>query len=203
MVNCISITLIRELHQNRYLLIYYFQHSNHEVKVLLAEDEADVLNLYRAALERRGHAVVVALDGEQGLRAYHDSLKQEGSRNAMTKVSGFDVVVLDYRMPRKDGMQVAKAILALVPDQRIIFASAYVKDTLVESVKKLDRIVELIQKPFELKQLVDTIEDTEVYGKLKQFNVNIERIRGLNLSHDELEELTERVGEIMKQKFSA
>lgn len=55
----------------------------------------------------------------------------------------FDVVVLDYRMPKKDGLQVAKEILKLNPKQRIIFASAYVKETLVESVKQLNQVVEL------------------------------------------------------------
>jgi CheY-like chemotaxis protein len=35
-----------------------------------------------------------------------------------------DVVVLDYKMPGKDGMEVAKEILTINPDQRIIFASA-------------------------------------------------------------------------------
>ena len=39
----------------------------------------------------------------------------------------FDAVILDYRMPRKDGLEVAKEILELNPRQRIIFASAYVK----------------------------------------------------------------------------
>jgi CheY-like chemotaxis protein len=37
--------------------------------------------------------------------------------------SPFDVVVLDYRMPKKDGTEVAKEILDLNPNQRIIFES--------------------------------------------------------------------------------
>jgi CheY-like chemotaxis protein len=171
------------------------------VKVLIAEDETDVLSLYKGALERRGHKVILARDGEEALKAFEDSLMQKDSKSGKTYVSNFDVVVLDYKMPKKDGMEVAKSILKVTPRQRIIFASAFVKDTLVESVKKLDRVVELIQKPFELKTLVDTIEDTEVYAKLQEFNVNIEKIRGLNLSHYELVELVERVSEIMKQKL--
>jgi CheY-like chemotaxis protein len=174
-----------------------------EVKILIAEDETDVLKLYKGALERRGHKVVLAQDGEEALKAFEDSLMQKDSKSGKTYASNFDVVVLDYKMPKKDGMEVAKSILKVTPRQRIIFASAFVKDTLMESVKKLDRVVELIQKPFELRTLVDTIEDTEVYEKLQKFNVNIEKIRGLNLSHEELVELMEHVGEIMKQKFSS
>jgi CheY-like chemotaxis protein len=173
------------------------------VKILIAEDETDVLSLYKGALKRRGHEVILARDGEEALKAFEDSIRQKDSKFGKTYARNFDVVVLDYKMPKKDGMEVAKSILKVNPRQRIVFASAFVKDTLVESVKKLDRVVELIQKPFELKTLVDTIEDAETYAKLQQFNVNIEKIRGLNLSHEELVELMERVDEIMKQKFSS
>jgi CheY-like chemotaxis protein len=50
-------------------------------------------------------------------------------------------------MPGMNSMNVAKEILAVNPHQRIIFASAYVKETLQESVKQLKQIVELMQKP--------------------------------------------------------
>jgi hypothetical protein len=39
-------------------------------------------------------------------------------------------------------MEVAKVILTINPDQRIIFGSAYVKETLENSVKDLKRVVE-------------------------------------------------------------
>jgi two-component SAPR family response regulator len=47
-------------------------------------------------------------------------------------------------MPKKDGIEVAKEILEMNSKQRIIFASAYVKDTLEDAVKELKRVVELI-----------------------------------------------------------
>ena len=64
-------------------------------------------------------------------------------------------------------MQIAKEILEINPEQRIIFASAYIKETLVESVKELKRVVELIQKPFSRSELVDVIENREAYEGLK------------------------------------
>jgi CheY-like chemotaxis protein len=76
-------------------------------------------------------------------------------------------------MPKKDGLQVAKEILASNPSQRIIFASAYVKETLRESVKELRQVVELMQKPFLPEALVDVVEDTEAYPELKKLFVNV------------------------------
>jgi CheY-like chemotaxis protein len=101
------------------------------------------------------------------------------SNNNNTSPSPFDVVILDYKIPGKDGMEVAKEILEVNLNQRIIFASAYVKDTLQESVKKLKRVVELLQKPFSMEAFVDAIEDREAYEGLKTLMVNIRGIEDL------------------------
>ena len=118
-------------------------------------------------------------DAEYGNKAKRSNLSNvepstTTSYNAAHRgTSPFDAVVLDYKMPGKDGMEVAKEILDLNPDQRIIFASAYVEETLADSVKKLRRVVELLQKPFEMQAFIDTIEDNEVYDELKKIFVNI------------------------------
>ena len=67
------------------------------------------------------------------------------------------MVSLDYKMPHINGMEVASDILIINP-QRIIFASAYVKETLVESVKELKQVVELLQKLFGPDFLIDQID---------------------------------------------
>jgi DNA-binding NtrC family response regulator len=77
-------------------------------------------------------------------------------------------MVLDYKMPKKDGLQVAKEILEINPEQRIIFASAYVRETLEEAVKQLKKIILLIQKPFPMSALIDTVEDKDAYQGLSQ-----------------------------------
>lgn len=92
----------------------------------------------------------------------------------------FDVLLLDYKLPDMNGMEVAKEILTVNPHQRIIFASAYVQETLQDSVKQLHQIVELIQKPFDVNKLLDTIEDEEVYNELKKLNVDIDVIKAAN-----------------------
>ena len=115
--------------------------------------------------------------------------------------SPFDAVVLDYRMPKKDGVEVAKEILALNPSQRIIFASAYVKETLRESVKELRQVVELMQKPFLPEALVDVVEDTEAYPELKKLFVNISKMSEIDFENptpDQIRDIFEGLKKIQK-----
>jgi CheY-like chemotaxis protein len=62
-------------------------------------------------------------------------------------------------MPELDGIQVAKRIVEINSRQRIIIATAQMKETLYECMKELGRIVEIIEKPFEPEVLVDVLED--------------------------------------------
>jgi CheY-like chemotaxis protein len=117
------------------------------MQVLVAEDEQDISQMYKIMLEDKGHKVTLTSDGEECLQAYNNAL------------SRFDVVILDYRMPKMDGMQTAKAILSINPHQRIIFASAYVATTLLDSVENLGAAVELLQKPIDLEAMVDFVGD--------------------------------------------
>jgi DNA-binding NtrC family response regulator len=103
-------------------------------------------------------------------------------------------------MPGMNGMDVAKEILGVNPHQRIIFASAYVRETLQESVKQLKQVVELMQKPFSLSQLVDAVEDKEAYEELKSLNVDVNRIRAAEPPHQVVIDLLERLKKIQKYR---
>ena len=119
---------------------------------------------------------------------------------ANSNTSPYDVVILDYRMPGMNGMEVAKEILNADPNQRIIFASAYVKETLENSVKDLKQVVELLQKPFALKQLTDTVEDTLAFEELKELNVDVDRIKGADLTHTQIFDLLSKLRRIQKNR---
>ena len=107
-----------------------------KMKILIADDDQDTALSYRRVLERRGHQVLVTNTGEECLITYHEEFKKITSeRDATEHIQPYDAVVIDYKMPQIDGIQVAKEILAVNQHQRIIFASAYVKETLLDSVK--------------------------------------------------------------------
>jgi CheY-like chemotaxis protein len=198
--------------------------------ILIAEDDLDISTLYKRALEKRKHVVVLTSTGEACLQNYIDTLRTEttprfNSVSMTTPIvnlsstpqdikfhnkrtssfdtdvsSLYDVVILDYKMPGMNGMDAAKEILAVNPHQRIIFASAYVTLLLLESVKQLKQIVELMQKPFTLSQLVDTVEDKEVYEELKSLNVDVNRIRAAEPTHELVIDLLERLRRIQKNR---
>src|ERR671931_2942862 len=146
------------------------------MRVLIAEDDLDVASSYLKALGKSNHEVVISSDGEDCLKTYRSNIEKAAkvsNNDSAPSSSTFDAVILDYRMPKKDGIEVAKEILELNPNQRIIFASAYVKETLEDAVKELKRVVELMQKPFEADALVDTIEDKEVHDGIKKLMTNL------------------------------
>jgi CheY-like chemotaxis protein len=171
------------------------------MNILIAEDEMDIALLYKEVLEARNHQVTATSNGEDCLKCYHDMFQQVISSNTrcLQRLQlPFDVVLLDYKMPQINGMEVAKEILAVNSHQRIIFASAHVKETLEDSIKQLKQVVELIQKPFTINKLVDTIEDSEVYDELQKFNVDIDIVKAFIPTHRQITDLLERLRRIEK-----
>jgi|SRR5947209_20361481 len=90
--------------------------------------------------------------------------------------------------------------LIIICKRDSLFASAYVKETLQDSVKELHQIVELMQKPFDIAKLIDTIEDEEVYNELKKLNVDIDVIQAANPTHEQIMDLLERLRKIGKMR---
>ena len=185
--------------KTHHILLYYYLFCK-VLKVLIAEDEKDIARLYKMALEKRRHEVLVAYNGEDCLKIYHEFSQRVRSRTYLTVniQQPFDAVMLDYRMPKINGIEVAKEILAVNPHQRIIFASAYVKETLTDSIKELKQVVELMQKPFGEGALIDTIEDKDIYQRLQKFNVDIDIIKAINPTHEQIVDLLERLQRIQK-----
>ena len=74
-------------------------------KILLIDDEADILRVLSMSLRADGYRVVTAASGEEGLELF----KRESP----------DIVLTDIKMPGMDGIEVLKQIKAL-SDVRIL-----------------------------------------------------------------------------------
>ena len=86
------------------------------------------------------------------------------------------------------------------PHQRIIFASAYLQDMLIESIRQLNQLVEMLNKPFSEQELIDTVEDKSIYSELKELNVDIDDIKNANLRHEQLMDILEILKREKKRK---
>lgn len=70
--------------------------TEQKAKILIVDDDPDILAAIGAVFESRGYQVVNAQDGEEGLA------KLKGERP--------DLMILDLLMPRKDGFAVCKEL---------------------------------------------------------------------------------------------
>jgi DNA-binding NtrC family response regulator len=109
-------------------------------KILIVEDDEPVRSLAARALERDGHTVETAEDGELGLEAIRAC---DGA---------YDLVVSDIRMPAMDGIAMAKAAAEEFPGIRIMLMTGYADQR--EQAEELRGIIlEVVPKPFTLDQL--------------------------------------------------
>jgi CheY-like chemotaxis protein len=78
-------------------------------RILVVDDDKVVRLLLRTMLERWGHSVVEAANGDEGLRYYW--------------AAPTDLVITDIEMPVKDGLQMMKELRDACPTARIIAIS--------------------------------------------------------------------------------
>jgi CheY-like chemotaxis protein len=170
--------------------------TQHKLSILVMEDDREIASWYHHILVSRGHKVTVTRLGEECLQIYTDKLQESFAKKpVISDVHQFDVVILDYKMPDRNGLEVAKEILTINPHQRIIIASAYLVKTLMDGIMELSMPIEILEKPISNKMLIDTIEDTAIYEELRKLKINIEQFK---LSH----ELLKKILDISKKRNS-
>jgi CheY-like chemotaxis protein len=166
----------------------------HRLSILIMEDDREIASLYYQILVSRGHKVTITRLAEECLRIYTDRLQESHAKKPRnSNVQQFDVVILDYNMPDRNGLEVAKEILTINPHQRIIIASAYVVKTLIDGITELGIPIEILEQPISNKILIDTVEDTAIYKELRKFKIDIEPFK---LSH----ELLKKILDILKKR---
>lgn len=115
-------------------------------KILIVDDEPDILKTMKYNLEFEGYEVFSAQDGEEGLKKINQALP--------------DLVLLDLKMPGKNGFQVAKEIKSQKEyrDIPIIVLSA-LKDEASKYIAAKGGAVEFIEKPVDIEKLKFHIKD--------------------------------------------
>jgi len=113
-----------------------------DLRVLLIEDEPEALELTAMMLEEYVGKVYRACDGVEGWALY--------------RMLRPDLVLSDIRMPRMDGLELAKKIKEDNPSQPILFLSAHNdSDTLMRAMEL--SVENFVLKPIQIDVLIDRI----------------------------------------------
>lgn len=155
------------------------------MRLLVAED-LKAAKAHKSALKSRGHMVTLASNGVECLKIYNDKLHDVAPRSDLNEhIQPFDVVVLDYEIPKMNGIEVTKEILTVSPHQRIIFTSG--DDMAIsKGLRQLKQKVEILKRPFTKQLLIETVEDEYVYSALKELNIDIDDIKRAHFTHEQL-----------------
>jgi DNA-binding response OmpR family regulator len=109
------------------------------MRVLVAEDEPRMAEQLRRGLEREGYSVLVAADGQEAL---------ELARN-----SEHDLMILDWMLPKIEGVEVARRLRQARVATRILMLTA--RDAVPDVVTGLDcGVDDYLSKPFAFEVLL-------------------------------------------------
>ena len=112
--------------------------------ILIVDDEAAIRNTFRDILEFEKYTVEESGDGLDALV----KLKQDK----------FDVIIMDIKMPKMDGMEALERIQLLSPDTPVIMISGHADiNTAVEAVKK--GAFDFVSKPLDLNRMLITVRN--------------------------------------------
>ena len=114
-------------------------------RILIVEDEPDVLLLLENRVRGAGHDVVSATNGEEGL--------------TLVATEKPDLVVLDWMMPRRDGIDVCEEIRASDPDHliKVLMLTARSQQSDVDRAMAAGAD-DYIVKPFSSRDLIERIQ---------------------------------------------
>ncbi len=113
-------------------------------RILLVDDDPEIIESLRFALENKGYVVLVARDGNQGL--------------AMAERETPDLVILDMMMPKRSGFLVLERLRRthLAPI-RVIMITAN-EGSRHKAYAEMLGVDDYIRKPFAMDRLVDSVE---------------------------------------------
>ena len=115
--------------------------------ILVVDDENQIRKLIRETLEQAGYHVTEARDGKEALQQY--------------RLAPADVVIMDILMPDQDGLETTATLRREFPNVKVIAitgGSDVIGILNFLDVAKMLGAHRALQKPFEMKTLLDTVQ---------------------------------------------
>lgn len=133
------------------------------MKILIVEDEIGILNFLMQGLEEEGYTITTASNGKDGLE--------------LAMSNNFDLILLDWMLPKMQGIDVCKSIRIKNKTVPILFLTA--KDTVEETIQGLKAGAnDYIKKPFSFDELLERIKihfrDKSKTQKLLLANISLD-----------------------------
>ena len=113
--------------------------------VFIVEDDVFILRLYEIFLKSSKFSVIgKAKNGDEAVNSYKLMSRKP------------DLIIMDNRMPVKNGIEALKEILEIDKQAKIMIVSA---DRSIEKIAKSVGAVAFMEKPFSMKTLVENINN--------------------------------------------
>jgi two-component system response regulator PilR (NtrC family) len=130
-------------------------------KILVADDEQSMREFLDIMLKKEGYKVSLASNGEEVVKLIDNDL--------------FDLVLLDIRMPKLDGISTLKKIKAIAPETIVIMITAYASaDTAIKAMK--EGAYDYITKPFKVEEIKLIIKNALEKITLQKENILLKQV---------------------------
>jgi CheY-like chemotaxis protein len=119
--------------------------STANATILIVDDELVDLFIMREILEHSGYVVLAANGYDQALRLFTES------------AANIDLLLTDVSLPIKTGVDLARTLLQLKPELKVLFTSGWVGSTVLRSAgyPQLERL--FLPKPFAASDLIESV----------------------------------------------
>jgi len=166
------------------------ENYNPMAKILIVDDDKGIRNTLREILQFEKYAVDEATDGLDCL--------------VKIKQNKYDVIIMDIKMPKMDGMEAIERIQILSPETPVVMISGHGNiDTAVEAVKKgafdfiskppdLNRLLITIRNAMDKSELID--EKNTLQKKVSKKGKKVQEIIGKSKAITAIKDTIERVG---------
>ncbi|MFT8310968.1 MAG: response regulator [Sporolactobacillus sp.] len=112
-------------------------------EIMVVDDQPGIRMLLREVFKQTDYQIVTAANGEQAL----ELLKKED----------LQLVLLDMKIPRMNGLEILHKIKDLKPEVKVIIMTAYGENTMVQEALRSGAVAHFT-KPFDLHELIATVE---------------------------------------------
>ena len=112
-------------------------------RILIVDDDPDIIESVRYALENNGHEVLVARDGNQGL--------------AMAEREDPDLIILDMMMPKRSGFLVMEKLRRSSRQPHKIIMITANEGNRHKAYAEMLGVDDYIRKPFNMDQLLESV----------------------------------------------